>query len=189
MYISQIHRQPECPEPPHSFGRSTESSAQCSPGKSVYIHHKGPLFFLSFFFLPSTKYNKSKAVSSCWVNLFSAFVRAESRFSPSGRPFQAAGLGGAKGSALVQTPQEPRQTEHTHQVLREHVGLRLSSSPLTSLQARTTVLFFLCVCVCVCVCVCEFSILYYQVYALTSCPFVAHSKRAQIVVSNCALRS
>lgn len=89
------------------------------------------------------------AISS-WMELFSPLVHAESRFSPSGRPFQAAGLGGAKGPALVQTPQEPRQTKHTHQILREHVGPCLLSSPLTSLQAweHNSFVFSLCMSVC-----------------------------------------
>lgn len=47
---------------------------------------------------------------------------AEPRLPPSGRPLQAAGLGGAQGPAMVPAPQEPGQTQHAHQVLREHVG-------------------------------------------------------------------
>lgn len=42
------------------------------------------------------------------VFVFPLSLSTESRLSPSGWPVQAAGLGGAKGPALVQTPQEPR---------------------------------------------------------------------------------
>lgn len=70
----------------------------------------------------------------CWIKLYS-FLHAEPRLPPSGRPLQAAGLGGAEGPALVQAPQEPRQTQHTHQVLREHVGPHTLRTHLTSLQA------------------------------------------------------
>lgn len=110
-------------------------------------------YFCLFFPLHSAKSSKGNAVSPAGLTCFPLSVRAESRFSPSGRHFQAAGLGGAKGPALVQTPQEPRQTEHTHQILREHVGPCLLSSPLTSLQAweRNSFVFSLCVCACVCV--------------------------------------
>lgn len=70
----------------------------------------------------------------CWIKLYS-FLPTEPRLPPSGRPLQAAGLGGAEGPALVQAPQEPRQTQHTHQVLREHVGPHTLCTHLTSLQA------------------------------------------------------
>ncbi|XP_061543600.1 ceramide synthase 5 isoform X6 [Phycodurus eques] len=56
------------------------------------------------------------------LHVFSAFPPAESRLAPSGRAVQAAGLGGAQGAALVPTAQEPRQTQHTCEVLREHTS-------------------------------------------------------------------
>lgn len=51
LHIPQVYRQSECPASPHPSGRCTESSAQRSPGKSLYIHHKGPIFFLFFPFI------------------------------------------------------------------------------------------------------------------------------------------
>lgn len=44
---------------------------------------------------------------SCRLHLSLVVACTESRLPPSGWPFQAAGLGGAKGPALVPTPQEP----------------------------------------------------------------------------------
>lgn len=69
------------------------------------------VLFLSVCFLLlrhiRTKYIKCD-VLALPAFIYSSFVHTESKFPPSGRPFQAAGLGGAKGPALVQTPQEPR---------------------------------------------------------------------------------
>lgn len=39
--LSQIYCRSLCPKSPHSSGCWKKSSAQCSAGKSVYIHHKG----------------------------------------------------------------------------------------------------------------------------------------------------
>lgn len=44
--LTQIYCQPLCLESPHSARCFTTSSAQCSAGESVYIHHKGLSSFL-----------------------------------------------------------------------------------------------------------------------------------------------
>lgn len=46
--LTQIYCQSLCPDSPYSARCCTKSSAQCSAGESVYVHHKG--LFLSFSF-------------------------------------------------------------------------------------------------------------------------------------------
>lgn len=72
LYIWQIYCQSQRPESAHSSGSCTESSTQCSPGKSVYIHHKGPISFcpLETLALNRTKVEQMWRASSRWLDFF-----------------------------------------------------------------------------------------------------------------------
>lgn len=74
--VTQIGCQSLCPGSPHSSGGCTESSTQCGSGKSVYVHHKGPISFCHFFFSGpvTTKSNTLQHTVACWMGFFSFCV-------------------------------------------------------------------------------------------------------------------